>query len=343
MRKKRAKKRKFKIIRHIFIIFFLLGVFLLGGYINFQRNKQFYADGSAPVSVAHVLLSETGEHEEEPEIFYCARCEDEFLYQYLSEDFLNKEREIRRLFGYDVSVIYKGLTQDNISLAHNETTAFYGASIVKMALGIYIYQRAERYPDLLDRELMFTESNQAGGSGVMKEMDLTRPYSIRELVKYLIEESDNIAFFMLRDEFNYEDVRRYWQNLNTTYTFVGWDRFGQLNGNDARIYSEELYRYLSTGTPLSSELGEYFLNAAKDSIIQTVIDKPIYFKYGETEPHYHEVAIVGGEHPYILVILTNLLGYGHDSYIMDVAARVDELNTQYWKERTDFCNDNHRQ
>ena len=320
-RKIRLKKSKFgRAILFVGVIVFLLG------YMNSPKAENDTVPAPVPAR---------------QNTFYCESSDDEFINLFLSRDFFDKVRELKRLFGPDVSIVYQGLTQSNFFIKHNEETAFYGASIVKMALGIYIYREAELTPGLLDKRLAHKSSHYAEGTGVMQYMDLTRPYTIRELVKYLIEDSDNIAFYMLLDEFNSTDVRKYWNSLNTTYTFVGWDRFGQINGSDAQIYAEELYRYLRTDTGLSSELGQYFLNAAKNSIIQSAVNEPIYFKYGETMPHYHEVSIVSGKHPYILVIITNLLDKGHYDYIKEAAARVDELNARYWQERTDYCAANH--
>ncbi len=238
------------------------------------------------------------------------------------------------------SVIYKELVDDNLILGTNLEHLFYGESTVKLPFAIYIYELAKSDPSILTKELYFKESNRVGGSGIMQNMDLSRSFSVKELVKYMVEESDNIAFYMLLDEFPKVGAQEFWEGKGAYSTFDGTDKFGHLKANDALIYMQYAYNLIKGEDSFYDELLTNMINANKSCVncyFNDSISTDMYFKYGGPTSAYHELAIVNDEKPYILIVLTEIANTNYASVLPSISLEVSKLHDMYWDEKNEFC------
>lgn len=319
---KRKLKRKFKIVLFLLII---IGI-LFGVYSIYKENKR--------QELALKLEKERLEKKRQTNISNCINnYNDDFV---LSENFDDLKEEIINMSG-TYSIIYKELKDDNIIIKRNSDFVFYGESTVKLPFAIYIYTLAKEDNSILDKVLYFKSSNRIGGSGILQNMDLTKGYKIRTLVKYMIEESDNIAFYMLLDEFGNKGARAYWNELGSTTTFSGYDKFGKLSGDDALLYLEKINELIDLDDELYNELLFYTLNASKISIMKKVINTDMYFKYGGPTSAFHELAVVDTENKYILAVLTSIKTVNYNDLLTKVASNVKEMHDMYWVEKKNYC------
>ncbi len=268
----------------------------------------------------------------------CLTNKDEFNEKYFNTNLIN---EINNFNDYlnnssNYAIIYKEINA-NFQITRNEYNSFYGASIIKAALAIYIFEQAENDKTILENKIYYSSKYYMGGAGIIKN-NIKQSYTVLELTKYMIEESDNIAFLMLYNNFNINDVRNFWKNFGTTKTFIGNDKFGNITANDALIYMEELNNYLNTKTELSKVLAKIFNNASKNSYIAKNLNEEIYFKYGETIPNYHEIALVNTKNPYIIVILTTKFPNNHVDFINNISNYIKNIHNLYYENKDTYCN-----
>jgi hypothetical protein len=257
---------------------------------------------------------------------------------FLSDDFKELENELNdtlKQYGNN-SVIYDEINSD-YEFKYNEDEVYYGASTIKAPFAISIYKEAESNPEILDKVLHYTSKYYIGGTGeIQYHLNTKKDYTIRELIKYMIEDSDNIAYYMLLDEFDKYKSKKEWNALGSTTTFTGGDKFSMMNALDANIYMNELYKYLNTNTKLSKELGEVFKNASKNSIIKKNVPYNVYFKYGWYSVYYHEMTIISQDNPYTLVILTS--AYSRRETIMKKVTELTlKMHIQHWNDLMNSC------
>ena len=326
-------------------LFFLIFIFLVVIYSYFnviyyhKQNEK--ADVLALKSFEKIIKLEIKEkkqkQEKEKKIKKCLASKDQFTEKNYNVNLQTKINQFNEYLNnnYNYALVYHELN-DNFGLTKNENISFYGASIIKVTLAIYIYEKAESDESILNKTITYSSKYYKGGAGVIKN-NIQSSYPVRDLIKYMIEDSDNIAFMMLYNNFNINDIRNFWNNYGATKTFVGSDEFGYITANDTKIYMNELYNYLNTNTKLSEELGNYFLAASKNSYIAKNINKPVYFKYGETAPYYHEITIIKDENPYILNILTTKFPNNHINFINNVTNYVSDIHKTYFDNKKEYC------
>ncbi len=335
-----TKKRKMKKKASIFI--FLIVLIAIGSLVLYYLGGE-----DTLASSANKILNQK-KYEEEQKLLEEQKLEEERLANInvcydvpqssfeLSTDFITKLSALENYSG-TYSIVYSEIEDDNLLLTYNSERVFYGESTVKLPFAMYIYELAESDSTLLDKEIYFKESNRVGGSGIMQNMDLTRAFSIRELVKYMVEDSDNIAFFMLIDEFGKTDTKTYWSSYGATTTFIGGDNFGTFSGDDAVIYLTKLYEIIESGNAHYADLIDSALAASKSSVMKDVIGEELYFKYGGPSGAYHELFIVDSEKPYLLSVLTEIETLNYKTFLPIIAEEVKSLHEMYWEEKMIYC------
>ncbi len=256
----------------------------------------------------------------------------------LSDSILEKQEYLEDLSG-EYAIKYTELYDNNNLISYNNTKDFYGESTIKLPFAIYIYELAKEDPSILDKELVMQPSQYYEDTGVMQFMDLTVPYTIRDLVYYMVKDSDNIAFFMLRDEFGIEGTQEYWSNYGATTPFTGWDRFGITNADDLVIYMERMYEiYLSEDEHFDLLL-EASKKAGETSYLNEIFDEDIYYKYGGDNYGYHEFLVTTGDRPYVVSALSVVHTLDdYPTFMRDIATNIKYIHDNYWIEKENYCN-----
>lgn len=157
---------------------------------------------------------------------------------------------------YDVSVYFEDPVTGFL-YSYNEDDIYYAASTIKLVAALYLYNMAENGSVNLDDTLVYTSSYKYDSSIDMEKYSYGTSVSIRNLVKYAVEDSDNSAYRMLLDYIGFDNLKAY-GNIGAQYTLVGGDNYGEITGNDAIAYLNELYDYFETETTLAVELQKLF-------------------------------------------------------------------------------------
>lgn len=238
---------------------------------------------------------------------------------------------------YKASILYEDLTY-GYTYSYNPKTVYYGASTIKSLDALYIYTKAAAGEIDLNHTLTYTEDYVAGSSQEMGKKVFGTRVSLRNLVKYAVEVSDNSAHFMLLDYIGFNNLREFGKSLGATTTLSGVDRFGNLNANDGVIYMKAINEFINSNGDLGKELQTYFLNAEQNDLNLEEFNILAAHKYGEYNPNYHDIGIVYAEHPYVVAILTKEMGHSDfEDRVKDINYHVYELHQAYYNAREEVC------
>ena len=168
----------------------------------------------------------------------------------------------------------------------------------------------------LDEQITVTQQDIVGGSGSIQSRGAGVSYSVDELLRAMIAQSDNVAANLVIGRLGMDAVNEVCASLGLTQTVLArlmMDTDAQAQGREnytsARDAATVLQR-LAEGTIATPELCERargYLLAQEDAhgIVEGVPgDVSVAHKTGSLANAQHDVAIVYAERPYVLTVLT---------------------------------------
>lgn len=219
----------------------------------------------------------------------------------------------------DISVYYRKLN-DGSWFEINGNKEYNPASLMKVPLLITILKQAGSNPKLLDKKVFFGKHFEGNYNQNIKDFHLqeNKQYSIRELLQYMIQYSDNDAMSMIAQNIDATVYNKLFTDFGISvppslFSSKGIEYF--LNIIDYSKFFRLLYNsgYLNDD---QSELALEFLTKStyKEGILRNINSSiPVAHKFGErilnNESQLHEVGIFYvDQHPYLLGIMSS----GHD-------------------------------
>ena len=215
--------------------------------------------------------------------------------------------------GDNLSVYFENL-ETGFIYRYNASRVYFSASVPKAIYALYIYQRAERGEADLNSMHEYTCADIVGGSGIIHQnYAIGTAFSLRELLRLNISESDNVATLMLRRIKGIDGYKNFIRDIGGNPNNVG-DRImnSYLTANEAGLFAREIFAYIESGGRYSHEFKDHMLNNQFPFIVS---DYPVASKTGWTSPTaWHDMAIVYAPSPYILVILSAREGWTDSDY-----------------------------
>lgn len=223
------------------------------------------------------------------------------------------------------------------SVQYNENQPIFAASSIKAPKDIYIYEMAAMGKIDLNEKLTYTSRYYNTGSGLLKNTEFNKEYSIKTLLEYSTVHSDNAAHNMLMDRFGRENILSFWKEKGTDTIFTQNNNWGSTSAHDAAIYMKELYRFYLENSQYGEALMTNFINAYPSFILGKNNYK-IANKSGWSGSSLHDMSIIFADNPYIVVGLSNL---GDTNYYMSYFNKINDLayqlHTEYWKYKVETC------
>jgi beta-lactamase class A len=200
--------------------------------------------------------------------------------------------------------VYLNILETGEQAGYGEDETFYAASCYKLFMVMNIYESAARGVIDLDRSITYRESDVAGETGIIQHMPLGTSLTTRELCRYAIAYSDNVAARMLRRVYGYHPYRDYAAS-------IGCPVSGRYGGNltTAREMGITLMRVLQFAdtNPLGQEVISFMTESALKSRIPTGLPDGVTVgnKTGDYQGYANDVAVIFLEDiTYILCILS---------------------------------------
>lgn len=222
--------------------------------------------------------------------------------------------ELLNTFGYEISVFYKNLGS-GFTFSHNANRKYFGASIGKALLALYVYQLAEAGEVNLETRVTFTAADRNWGTGVIvRRYSVGTAFTVRELLRLNVSYSDNVATLMLIRHFGLDNYRRFVEEvgLNPRHVQNRPAVNTYMTAYEVGIIATAIFQYLESDGYYSNEFKNILLNNQFPFIHS---EYSVASKTGWTDYRaWHEMAIVYAESPYILVIMTARAGWTAQDY-----------------------------
>ncbi len=190
------------------------------------------------------------------------------------------------------------------------------ASIIKLPILACALETVAAGELSLDEQITVTQRDIVGGSGSIQSRGAGVSYSVDELLRAMIAQSDNVAANLVIGRLGMDAVNEVCASLGLTQTVLArlmMDTDAQAQGREnytsARDAATVLQR-LAEGTIATPELCERargYLLAQEDvrGIVEGVPgDVSVAHKTGSLANAQHDAAIVYAERPYVLTVLT---------------------------------------
>ena len=235
------------------------------------------------------------------------------------------------------------------TITYNADTVYYSASLIKAPYiysvllelsefeknarrdeeGKIIYGEGEEKYDLEEVWIFDPETMMEAGSGEIKAMPKGTEMTWKELFSYVLLYSDNVALNQIMERFGFSTFYRLVGQLGIQGTSSD---FMDLSANDCLKFMKEIYHFFETGDPWAAFMKEHMMKSKHDVMICASFPAgTVPHKYGWDTDSYHDMAVIYDEHPYLLVIMTDL----HDGTDTDNAFvhSVVELTKQIHAKR----------
>ncbi len=203
------------------------------------------------------------------------------------------------------SIYYKDLKTGQ-SFGINENEVLTAASLNKIPIIMYLYSQAAAGKQNLEDKIVIQKNDiQDYGTGSIRYGGEGQSYSLKNLAKLSLEQSDNTAAHVLGIRLDLSNVQKYIKNLGFVSTNIANDKTTAV---EMGKFLELIYNRKVTSSALTQE----FLDFMKDTDFEDRIprDLPknvsVYHKTGDAIGMIHDVGIIDdGKNPFILSVLTS--------------------------------------
>ncbi|MCQ2432731.1 MAG: class A beta-lactamase-related serine hydrolase [Clostridia bacterium] len=255
------------------------------------------------------------------------------------------------------AVSYRDLERGT-AFAANGDAMFFSASLIKAPYIYTLLEQIAKYNEIkaanptndpavgktlpediwekydLARTIRITPSMVEEGSGTIRDMDLSggKDFTVLELIDYAIRVSDNTAFRILRNEFGYD---YFWSVSRTLGVKSVFTSFNNLTAEEGVLYLSAIYDF-AKNYPYEGGILISLMRQANHAVLipYALNGKNVAHKYGWDHDSYHDMALVYGDAPYAVCIMTNF-NFDRQSddinnYIRSIAKAVDALHASFY-------------
>lgn len=241
------------------------------------------------------------------------------------------QRIYTNISNYGKSVSFYAVSlKDRFEFGYNPKDVYETASTIKAPYILYCIKEIEKGNGTFDELKVYEQRHFIYGSGIIQNTSFGSVYTLKQLIYYTINFSDNIAYNMLYDRFGIEGYNNMLEELGCKHYYMdGRYIWGKADPESAALVWQEIYKYSKR-----SEYGKYYLNllinALYNFIAPGVPEYVTAHKSGWIEEQSHDTGIVFGERPYTVVIMVENGGSWSGTYeIQLISSMVKEVMDQY--------------
>lgn len=217
----------------------------------------------------------------------------------------------------------------------NEDLSYHPGSLIKVPMLIYYLKESERDPSILDKQFTYHEDKVKGMPAQTysnHSIVSDKPYTVRELLKYMASYSDNHATFLLNKNADVASFQKIFADLGLTVPDIH-DTNYSITVKDYSLFLRVLYN----ATYLNAENSDLALTLLTESSFKEGLakelpaDMMIARKFGEmnmqNKRELHESGIIYcNKTPYLVTVMTK--GYNPANQA-SVISKVSEMIYKY--------------
>lgn len=225
-----------------------------------------------------------------------------------------------------VAYYYEDINTGSI-LSYNSDILFYAASTIKVLVCTMLLELAENKEIDLDEKILIHINDIKQDTGVIKYQKEDTYYTIKELIRLSIVESDNTAYIKLVNYIGKNNLKNYGIKLGAKHILEGKDLFGLINCDDMVVYWKKIKDFIEHST-YGKEFYEWLSNPTFWIVEKESISNNIYVKkYGSWDIAYHEAGYVDSINPYYMIVLTQKLKCNDkEEFVNETAKKLYKIN-----------------
>jgi beta-lactamase class A len=312
----RRRKNKIKYLIITFLILIIAGgilVYTKGGFSN-TIDMIFKSKNKKEIKVEKTTSQKTTEPTEINEEIIIKRD-----YSKLKKDIENYLKDKNGMWG----VYFKNISgQETFGI--NDTEEYQAAGTIKIPINLMLYDKVISGEAKMDDKVVYKSEDKEGGTGRIQNSSIGTSYTLRELSKLSLVDSDNIAINMISRHFGKAKVyKAYMKEKGATYV----DETKNISSpKDMGIFLNHIYTFSQD----NSKLGEEFISYLKEALPNDRLQKnlpeniEVAHKAGNYVKAYHDVGIIYTNTPYILCVMSkNVNGFEENfDIIADISKKV---------------------
>lgn len=228
-----------------------------------------------------------------------------------------------------VAYLYKDINTDTI-LSYNSDVLFYAASSIKILVCVMLLEKAENNIIDIEEKLLVSMEDLKQDTGIIKYQKKDTYYSIKDLIRLTITESDNTAYIKLVNYVGKDSLAEYGKSLGAKHTMEGKDLFGLINCNDMLCYWDRVRKYINDNNKYSIDFYNWLSNPTFSIIEKKSINNNNFVKkYGSWDIAYHEAGYVEDIDPFYLIVLTQKFKcQDKEDFVNETASRIYKIHRQ---------------
>lgn len=246
----------------------------------------------------------------------------------VTENQLAELTELLKTYGNNIS--FKAVSVDGTKgISYNSNGEYFAASAIKAPYLLYCYQQMDAGNGTLDEEMVYTSKYYRDGTGEIKNSADGTVYSLEEVMRRVIWNSDNSGYYMCADRWGKDGYNQLMEQLGadrlkfSSHSIWVFD----VRVTDFIIAWKGIYDYFETNTEHSKKFYDSTTNCKWSLFGGGIKDSVIAQKYGWTDESYSNAGIIYGENTtYLLAVFTDSAGEDSDrSFVNKVVSRINEI------------------
>ncbi len=180
---------------------------------------------------------------------------------------------------------------------------------------------------IYDPETMLEE-----GSGEIMNQPAGFRLTWRELIEYALLYSDNVAFAQIRQRFGYNSFYQLVGELGIEGTATG---FMNLSADDCVKFLTVMHNYMASGSDYALWMKDCMTRSKHLVILaRHYPEGTCAHKYGWDIDAYHDVAVIFDEHPYALVVMSDLHDGGDavNAYFGEIVDATKRIHAEQYSD-----------
>lgn len=192
----------------------------------------------------------------------------------------------------------------------NQDREFVAASTIKVPLVLFLYRQAQDGRLDLDETLTIQPGDYESGTGRLQSQPVGSRYTLRELARLALVDSDNVATRMLLRRVGRENFQAYVRELGA---FIAPDRENVTSPRDMAAFFKAVLAFKNEAPALGGELLEALQHTNFNDRIPALLPPgtPVAHKIGNQVRVVNDAGVVLlPDHPYLISLFTDDVNEG---------------------------------
>ena len=248
----------------------------------------------------------------------------------ISDELMSRIKDNINSFGVATSFYILSL-DDGMSFGYNIDGHFETASSIKAPYALYVYREIANGNIDPDQKIEYKERFHNAGTGVVKDSPFGTEFTVRDLVYYSVNDSDNVAHIMLHGTFGVTGYNNMLKRLGAKQLYLtATNPWTFTSCRSAAIIWQDIYNFA-----LEDPEGVTFLNILSNGKYnyykEIMPELPSASKTGFAHKDVVETGIVFDKHPYIAIAMANKGGSrGAYTQILNLIGLMNDVMQEYY-------------